>query len=106
MSTGIEPLELSLMNRMTQEQRMMFQMQYSAARKNPDTALVLALFSCSRFYLGEVGLGILQWVLNLMWVGVVWWFIDLFTVKDRTRDYNVKKARELAWLVNFGLKIA
>jgi len=35
MSTGIEPFELSLMQGMTQEQRMMFQMQYSAARRNP-----------------------------------------------------------------------
>jgi len=52
-------LEIKLMRRITQDQKIMFQMPQSAARKSPSTALILSL---SRFYLGQVGLGLLQWL--------------------------------------------
>src|SRR5262249_50224545 len=60
-ATGVS--EFALMENMTQEQRMLFQAQYGRAVKNRTTAFLLTFFlggvGAHRFYLGQVGLGIL-----------------------------------------------
>ena len=99
MSTEVEAVELALMQQLTPEQRMLFQIQYAAAKKNPDTAVIMALFSLSRFYLGDVGLGVLQWFFNLMFIGLFWVIADIFTAKYRANTYNVLKARQVAAMV-------
>ena len=105
MSTGTEALEFGLMQQMTQEQRMTFQMQYLSKRKDPTTATILALLCLSRFYLGEVVLGILQWIANFFVVALVWALIDLATAGSRTRKYNARTAEEIAtWVIGSGAR--
>jgi TM2 domain-containing membrane protein YozV len=93
-------LEIRLMRRMTQDQKIIFQMQQSAARKSPSTALILSLFSLSRFYLGQAGLGVLQWLsVSFFGIGLIWVVVDILTATSRTEQYNADAARRIAGMV-------
>jgi TM2 domain-containing membrane protein YozV len=93
-------LEIKLMRRMTQDQKIMFQMQHSAARKSPSTALILSLFALSRFYLGQVGLGLLQWLsVSFFGIGLIWVVLDILQAKSRAEQYNAASARRIACIV-------
>ena len=96
---SLEGLEIALMQHMTQDQKIIFQMQLNSTRKNRTTALLLALFGMSRFYLDDTGLGILQWFLALVVVGIVWMFIDIFTAQARADSYNAAQARRVAVMI-------
>jgi TM2 domain-containing membrane protein YozV len=88
------------MRQMTQDQKIIFQMQLSAARKNPSTALILSLFALSRFHLGQVGLGLLQWFMIWLYgIGTIWAVVDVVTAKSRAEQYNAGKARRIAVVV-------
>jgi TM2 domain-containing membrane protein YozV/RNA polymerase subunit RPABC4/transcription elongation factor Spt4 len=89
-------IEIELMQRMTADQRQMFQSQMQAVRKNSDTALLLSIFGLSRFYLGQTLVGITQWLLFPILVGAIWMFIDIFTAGQRAQDYNAKVANSIA----------
>lgn len=93
---GTMQAELQAVNGMTPEQRSAFEMRMSAARKNPSTAVILSIFGLGRFYLDEVGLGILQWVLAFFVIGLLWMLIDIFTASSRTEEYNRRKVLALA----------
>lgn len=73
--------------------KMIFNQQYQSEKKDSGTTLILALFSFDRFWLGDIGLGILKY-LTAGGCGI-WWLIDLFTAKSRTDDYNRSKAMEI-----------
>ena len=55
--------EVRLMEPMTSEQRVLFQAEYGRAAKDRTTAILLTLFlggiGAHRFYLGQIGLGVL-----------------------------------------------
>lgn len=91
----MEP-ELDIQRGMTPEQRSAFQMRMNGVRKSPGTAIILSLFGLGRFYLEEVGLGIFQWLLTVIFIGFLWMFIDIFTASSRTEAYNQRKAAEIA----------
>ena len=61
--------------------------------KDPTISLILSIFVGSlgidRFYVGDVGLGILK----LITCGgcYVWWLIDLFLIMGVTKDKNLQK---------------
>jgi TM2 domain-containing membrane protein YozV len=84
------------MKGMTPEQRRLFESQMQATRKSPGTALLLSLFGLSRFYLDQVAIGIVQWLLCGVFIGVIWLLKDIFTAKQRTSDYNALKATAIA----------
>ena len=92
-------LEIRLMRRMTQDQKIVFQMQQSAVRKSPSTALILSLFGLSRFYLDQVGLGLLQWLTVPLGIGVIWVVVDILTAQSRTDQYNAAAAKRIAGMV-------
>ena len=75
--------------------KVIFQTQYSSVKKDRGLATILAvILGCDRFYLGQIGLGILKWITG---GGViVWWFIDIFTAAGRADEFNRNKAREIA----------
>ncbi len=95
----MNPTEMLLQRDMTAEQRVMFRYELDKVRKNATTALILNLFGLHRFYLEQVGMGIAQWVLIPVLVGVVWIFVDLFRVQKMVEEYNDQKAREIAAIV-------
>ena len=57
--------------------------------KSPGKAFLFAFSPFDRFYLGQVGLGILKWF--TCGGCFIWLIIDLFTAKDRARQYNSNK---------------
>ncbi|MBO4446692.1 MAG: TM2 domain-containing protein [Bacteroidales bacterium] len=65
--------------------------------QKPTLILVIAiLLGWDRFFLGDIGLGILKVITCYgCWV---WWLIDIFTAQSRTYDYNFKKFTQTATL--------
>jgi len=92
--------ELALMEPMTQEQRMMFQIQYRDVAKSRTTALLLTFFlggvGAHRFYLGQVGMGIIYLVFVWTFVPAIIAFVELFLIRGRVDRYNEAQATELA----------
>lgn len=56
-------------------------------------SLFLGIFGVDRFILRDIKMGIIK----LMTCGgmFIWWFIDLFTINNRTRDYNLNKVNSI-----------
>jgi len=83
---------------MTDSQKLMFMSQYGSMKKDRIVALVLSLFlgqlGVDRFYLGDVGLG----VIKLVTCGgfLIWAFIDLFLIMGRTDEINRNLAHDVA----------
>lgn len=65
--------------------------------KSPVLALVLSIllgeFGIDRFYIGQIGLGIVKLVSSiLLWfvlLGWIWWVVDLFLIMKATRTENL-----------------
>ncbi|MDR1182937.1 MAG: TM2 domain-containing protein [Bacteroidales bacterium] len=65
---------------------------FNASFRNPTNMLILAIFNLERFWLGSTFMGLLKLALCFFWgLGLIWWFIDLITVKKRTYKYNIQK---------------
>ena len=90
-----------LTKELTDQQKMLFSTQFDSVKKDPGTMLVLAIlvgaFGVDRFMLGDMGMGILK-MLTLGLCGILT-VIDWFTVKDRTSEFNRKKAQEIAMAI-------
>ena len=58
--------------------------------QKPTVILIIAiLLGWDRFFLDDIGLGILK-LITVYGFGI-WWLIDIFTAKKRTYAYNYKK---------------
>jgi TM2 domain-containing membrane protein YozV len=92
--------EIAYMQDMTAEQRLLFQSQYGRAQKNRTIGLLLAFFLGSfgahRFYLGEVGLGILYAVFFWTFIPGIVALVELFLIGARVDRFNESTAQELA----------
>ena len=65
--------------------------------QKPTTILLIAiLLGWERFWLDEIGLGILK-IITCYGCGI-WWLIDIFSAKDRAKKYNFKKFMEVTML--------
>jgi TM2 domain-containing membrane protein YozV len=94
----LEPAELmAIQEGLNDQQRAAFMFQYSSVKKNRDTGLVLSIllgeFGIDRFYAGDTALGIFK----LFTFGgcLLFWFIDLFLIKNRIDSINRSKAIEI-----------
>ena len=82
---------------LSSDEKTQFDVQFASRRKEPTTALILGIlfgyWGIDRFYLGQIGLGILK----LVTIGglLVWWIIDWFLIMDAARVRNVEIAREV-----------
>ena len=92
--------EISLMEAMTSEQRMLFQSQYSRAQKNRTTGLLLTLFlggvGGHRFYLGQTGSGIVYLIFCWTFIPAIIAFFELFLIMGRVDRFNEATAMEIA----------
>jgi serine/threonine protein kinase/TM2 domain-containing membrane protein YozV len=102
------PAELdALTQSLTPAQKLSFQTQFAAARRDRTTAIVLSVipvvghFGIGRFYLGQTGLGILHIVLTVALIipGMIFWIVDWFLIGPACDNYNRDKARQIALLV-------
>jgi len=92
-------LELQqLVASLPQQSQAAFLVQYNAQKKDPTTAVVLALllggFGAHKFYLGHTGLGILY--LLFCWTGIpeIVGFFEAFTLTRSVIQKNRESARE------------
>lgn len=60
--------------------------------KDPTISIILSIlvgtFGIDRFYIGNIGLGILK-LITCGGLGI-WWIVDLFLIMDTTREHNLK----------------
>lgn len=87
-----------------QDKQMLFVMQYNAVKKNPTTAVLLALFlgglGIHKFYLGQTGLGVLYLIFCWTYIPSLIALIEAFVIAGQVGKYNQQKAMEIA--VMFG----
>ncbi len=92
--------EIHLMDGMTSEQRLLFQSQYLAAKKDRTVGLLLTLFlggvGGHRFYLGQVGLGVAYLVFCWTLIPGIIALVELFLIGKRVDGYNERQATEIA----------
>jgi hypothetical protein len=87
-------VEMAMMTQgLSDTQKALFQTQYQGEKKDPGVCVILALFLFDRFWLGDIGLGILKYI-TLGGCGI-WGLIDLFTASGRCNEYNRQKAAEI-----------
>ena len=66
--------------------------------QKPSTILLIAiLLGWERFWLDDVVLGIVK-ILTANGCGI-WWLIDIFSAKDRAKEYNFKKFNQVTSFV-------
>jgi len=92
--------ELLLVKDMSDSQRHLFLSETAKVYKNRTTALLLTLFfggmGAHRFYLGEVGLGVVYLIFCWTFIPLLISFVELFLVMKRVDRYNEHKAEEIA----------
>lgn len=87
-----------MVNTLPKDKQMPFLMQLNSVKKNPTTAVLLALFlgglGAHKFYLGKTGMGIVY--ILFAWTTIPAWIalIEAFTLSGKTAQYNEKKAQE------------
>lgn len=94
----LTPMEVQMMTKdLAPDQKMLFSSQLAASTKDRSTALILSVLlgtmGVDRFYLGDIGLGLLK----LFTLGVcgIMWLIDLFLIRGRADELNRRKAQEI-----------
>ena len=65
---------------------------YFANMKDPTISLVISIllggYGVDRFYVGDIGLGVLK-LITCGGAGI-WWLIDIFLIMDRTKEKNIE----------------
>lgn len=88
---------LAMQQGLTDQQKLIFMSQYNSEKKDRTTGLILAVligkFGVDRFYLNDIGMGILKFV--TLGGCLIWWVVDWFTVQGRVDEYNRRKALEI-----------
>jgi len=80
-----------------------FMMQYRNIRKDPTTALLLALLLGNvgghKFYLGQVGLGMVYLLFCWTCIPGIIAFIEAFSIASKVGEYNEQKAAQLSTIL-------
>ena len=93
-------MEFAVMQGMTEQQQMIFMAQYNLMRKDVTAASLLAFFLGSfgahRFYMGDIGLGVLY--VLFCWTGIphLIALVECFFLPGRVRLYNAQCAAAIA----------
>ena len=97
--TEMSSIELAAFQvEMTDSQKMMFQTQYNASKKDRTVGIILSILfgtlGIDRFYIGDTGMGILKLLTGGL-CGILW-VIDWFLIMGKIDDLNRAKAQEIA----------
>lgn len=91
-----------LMTNIPQDKQMLFMMQYNNVKKNPTTAVLLAIFlgglGAHKFYMGQTGLGILYLLFCWTYIPSIIALIEAFAMAGNVGKFNEQKAYEAAML--------
>jgi TM2 domain-containing membrane protein YozV len=91
-----------LLMRIPDDKKALFLMQYNSTKKNPTTAVILALFlggiGVHKFYMNKAGLGVLYLLFCWTYIPAIIAFIEAFTISGSVGDYNRQKANEIAMM--------
>jgi len=74
-----------------------FMIQGTEFQKPSTIFLIAILLGWERFWLDDVGLGILK-ILTFYGCGI-WWIVDFISAKDRAKKYNFKKFTQVAGMM-------
>mgnify|MGYP000846046642 CR=1 FL=1 len=92
-----------IMSQLPGEKQTLFMMQYQNVRKNPTTAVLLALFlggiGAHKFYLNNAGMGIVYLLFCWTYIPAIIAFIEAFTIAGKVSEINEQKAREISTLL-------
>jgi len=95
-----------LINQLPQDKQMMFMMQLNSVKKNPTTAVILALLlgglGVHKFYLNNAGLGVVYLLFSWTYIPAIIAFIEAFMIATKVAEYNEKKAREILMMLGGG----
>ena len=90
---------LSLQKQLTDTERIEFRHEYNASKKNTTTAIILAALigglGAHRFYMGEIGLGIVYAVFCWTFIPALAALIECFLLPERVRRHNTKTATSI-----------
>lgn len=97
----METLELQhILNSIPEDRQNLFLMEYNEKKKNPSTAVMLAIllggFGAHHFYLGNIAAGVIY--LLFSWTGLTYlvgWF-EAITLSNKVRQKNMTIAHETA----------
>ena len=82
------------------DKRGLFLMQYQNVRKDPSTAVWLALllggWGAHKFYTGKMGMGILYIVFSWTFIPAIVSFIEAFSIAGKVGEHNEQQAAILA----------
>jgi TM2 domain-containing membrane protein YozV len=91
---------MALMQTMTEQQRMLFMTQMGSIRKDGTVGVLLALFlgglGAHRFYMNQVGLGIVYVLFCWTFIPAFIALIECFLMSGRVQRYNTEQADLLA----------
>lgn len=83
------PEDLALLTTLSDQQKQYALTLYASREKETTTAYILwCFFGCHYFYLGKIFTNILMWLLWPLFIGAIWWFIDLFRMKSLVQRKN------------------
>ena len=89
-----------ILQSLPQDKQMLFIMQYNSAKKNPTTAVVLALFlegsASISFTWDNTGLGVLYLIFCWTYIPSIIALIEAFVISGQVGKYNQQKAMEIA----------
>lgn len=92
--------ELSAQRGLTDNERMLFQVEFSSKRKSPTAGLMWCLFlggvGAHHFYMGRVGLGVVYLLLSWTFLPLIAACVEVFLMMGRVNRYNDKLATEIA----------
>jgi TM2 domain-containing membrane protein YozV len=92
--------ELYAMQGMTEQQRMIYMSQVSGARKDPTVGVLLALFlggfGAHRFYMEQIGLGVLYIVFVWTFIPHIVALVECFFMPGRVRRFNYERSMLIA----------
>lgn len=92
--------ELILQRDMTDSQRLLFQSELNKVRKDRTTALILTLLlggvGMRRFYMGQIGLGLVYTIFSWTFIPGIVALVELFFIQKRVDHFNEQTAQDIA----------
>ncbi|MCY3809500.1 MAG: TM2 domain-containing protein [Gemmatimonadetes bacterium] len=87
---------LSNLKGLSEQERHLFQTEFQTGKKDPALGLILCLLlggiGAHRFYLGEVGLGVVYLCFCWTFIPAIIALVELFMIMARVRRYNATLA--------------